>query len=279
MPLLAIIEEAAFTALADETVLGKDSYIKDEKTGTYKLAMDGAEAGKLAIPMQNELKKLTDNNAKLLDEKIKKAAEVEKYTKLGKTAEEIEQILKDGKTPATEELEKTHAAKLEGLKTENQRQLDAIITERDAAKTEKAETEKHLISTIKRTKIAELKNKFELNDVADHVLADYIDVVYDEDQKKYVERVMENGEVAYKGTAYKTPDQLVEDLKAGKKYTGMFNAGTGGGSGAPPRQGGGGGGAGTIVVSREESKTNPQLYQQAKAKAAETGATVVFDKP
>jgi hypothetical protein len=236
MPLLAIIEESAFNTLADETVLGKDSFIKDEKTNTYRLAMDGAEAGKLAIPLQQELKKLSDNNAKLLDEKIKKAAEVEKYTKLGKTPEEIEEILKSGRTPAVEELEKTHNAKLESVKQEHSRLLEAAKAEAEAEKAAKAETEKHLISTIKRTKIAELKNEHDLNGVADHVLGSFITVVYDEDLGKYAERVVENGEIAYKGTAFKTPEQLVEDLKANKEYAGMFNAGTAAGGGTPSRQ-------------------------------------------
>lgn len=238
MPLLAIIDEAAYTALADNTVLGKDSFIKDEKTNTFRLALDGTEAGKLAIPLQNENRKLADNNAKLLDEKIKTAAKVTAYEKLGKTPEEIETILKEGVTADTEKLTKEFEAKVESLKTENQRALDAAKAEAEESANGKAETEKHLISTIKRTKIAELKNEFDLNAVADHVLAAHIDVVYDEDLKKYTERVVENGEVAYKGTAFKTPAQLVEDLRANKDYSGMFNAGVASGSGAPPRQGG-----------------------------------------
>lgn len=278
MPLLAIIDEAAFTALADETVLGKDSFIKDEKTNTFRLALDGAEAGKLAIPLQNENKKLAENNAKLLDEKIKTAAKVTAFEKLGKTPEEIDTILKEGVTADTEKLTKEFNQKIDGLKTENQRLLDAARIETEAAATAKAETEKQLISTIKQTRIAEAKNKHDLNGIADHVLASHIDVVFDADLGKYVERVIEKGEVAYKGTAFKTVDHLVEDLRANKEYAGMFNAGTGAGGGAPQRQGGGGGQGGTILVSRSASKTDPSLYEQAKVEAAKTGATVAFSE-
>ncbi len=275
MPLLAILEQAAFDALADETVLGKDSYVKDEKTNTFRLAMDGVEAGKLALPLQQEVAKLKTNNEKLLDEKIKKAAEVEKFTKLGKTAEEIDEILKSGKTPAMEDLEKSHAAQIESLKTENQKALVAAQEEIQTAKTESDDTKKHLVSTMKRTMIAELKNEFDMNGLADDWFANRIEIVYDENSNKYEPRVMKDGDVAYKATQFMTPKQLAEEAKENKDLAGMFNAGLGAGSGADGRQ------RplnlnGAITVSREASKTNPRLYQQAKEEAAKTGAEIVF---
>jgi len=249
MPLLAIIDEAAFNALADDTVLGKDSFIKDEKTNTFRLAMDGAEAGKLAIPLQQENKKLTDNNAKLLDEKIKTAAKVTAFEKLGKTPEEIETILKEGVTADTEKLQKEFDGKIEGLKTEHQRALDAVKAESDAAKAEKAETEKHLISTIKRTEIAEIVNEYGITKGGEDYFANRIDVVFDEDTKKYASRVIENGEVAFMGTAFKTPKQLAEETKANKDYANLFEAGVVAGSGAPARQNGR---PGTTTMKRSE---------------------------
>lgn len=236
MPLLAIIDEAAFNTLAETTVLGKDSFKKDEKTGTYALLMDGAEAGKLAIPLQNEIKKLTDNNAKLLDEKVKAIEKSAPFEKLGKTAEEIETILKDGVTADTEKLNKEFNQKLEGLKTENERMLAAAKAESDAAKAEKAETEKHLISTIKKAELSQLTKDFGVTKGGEDFFANRIDVVFDDTLKKYVTRVIENGEVAYKGTAFKTPAQLAEEIQTNKDYANLFEAGTAAGSGANPRQ-------------------------------------------
>ncbi len=236
MPLLAIIDEAAFNTLADETVLGKDSFIKDEKTNTYRLAMDGAEAGKLAIPLQEKVTKLETNNAKLLDEKIKALEKATSFEKLGKTPDELETILKEGVTADTEKLTKEFNTKLESVKTENERLLNAAKQEAADAAAAKAETEKHLIATIKRSEISELTKEFGVTKGGEDFFANRIDVVFDEDIKKYVPRVIENGEVAYKGTAFKTPKQLAEETKANKDYANLFEAGTAAGSGADGRQ-------------------------------------------
>ena len=67
--------------------------------------------------------------------------------------------------------------------------------------------------------------------------------MYDEDNQRYVERVVENGEDAYKGQQYKTPQQLISEAQANKALAGMFNAGSAGGSGAPGRQQSGAAGA------------------------------------
>lgn len=273
MPLLAIIDEAAFNALAEETVLGKDSFKKDEKTGKYAFLMDGAEAGKLAVPLQNENAKLKDNNAKLLDEKIKTAAKYQPWEKLGKTPEEIETILKEGVTADTEKLTKEHNAKIEGLKAETQRLLDAAKLEAEEARNGKAEIEKHLIGEIKRVTIAELKNDFGIANGGEDYFANRIDVVFDEDLKKYVPRVIENGEVAYKGTAFKTPKQLAEETRENKEFANLFIAGNAAGGGADPRQSRAGIG-GQFLVSREASKTNPDLYRQAKEQAEKAGGQV-----
>jgi hypothetical protein len=275
MPLLAILDEAAFNVLPDETALGKDSYIKDEKTNTYKLALDGEEAGKLALPLQESVKKLEANNKKLMDEKVETIKKLDPFTKLNKTPEEIAEILKTGKVEGVDELEKKHQAALDSLKTANQSAIDAATAEIEAAKQEAAEIEREHRNTLKRTIIAELKNDFQGAKVFDDYFANRIEIVKDEATGKYVPRVMENGEPAYKAGQFKTPRQLAEEARADKELSGMFNGGTAGGTGAPPRQGGGNQ-AGVIQVGREESKTNPQLYRNAKEEAEKTGAQIVF---
>lgn len=273
MPLLAILDEAAFNALPDDTVLGKDSFIKDEKTNTFRLALDGAEAGKLAVPLQNELKKLKDNNAKLLDEKVKVIERAEAFEKLGKTADEFETILKDGVTADTEKLTKEFNTKFESVKSENQRLLDAAKAEADAANAGKAETEKHLIATIKRTEIAELTNEFGITKGGEDYFANRIDVVFDEDTKKYAPRVIENGEVAYKGTAFKTPKQLAEATKANKDYANLFEAGVAAGGGADARQRSTGN-AGSQMIKRSDWESRSKAGESFTEFFAKGGTVV-----
>ncbi|CAN5508320.1 hypothetical protein BH10ACI2_BH10ACI2_04260 [soil metagenome] len=236
MPLLAILDEAAFTELPDETVVGKDSYIKNEKTNSFQLALDGAEAGKLALPLQTELAKLKENNSKLLDEKIKTAAKVEGYLKLGKTPEEIDAILKAGKTETVEELERKYQAQLDSVKTEHQKQLSTMATEVESAKNDATATKTHLVAEMKRTEIAALKAKHGINGLGDDYFANRIEVVYDDESNQYFKRVVENGEIKYKAGQLMTPDQLAEEARLNKELIGMFNGGKGSGSGADARQ-------------------------------------------
>lgn len=275
MPMLAILDEAAFGALADETVLGKDSYLKDEKTNTYKLALDGEEAGKLALPLQESVKKLETNNKKLMDEKVETLKKLEPFTKLNKTPEEIAEILKSGKGEGVEEVEKKYQMQIESLKASHVSALDQTRQEIEAAKGETAEIQKHLQQTVKRTLIAELKNEFDMTAIADDWLSNRIDVVFDEDAKKYVPRVMENGEPAYKAGAFKTPKQLAEEARGNKELSGLFNGGSGGGSGAPNQNNQQFSGS-VIKLDRETVKSNPQTYKAAKEQAEKTGAQIVF---
>lgn len=232
MPLLAVLAPDAFDGLPDETVIGKDSYVKDEKENVFKLNLNGEEAGKLAKPLQEKLKLLETNNAKLLDEKIKTNAKVVAFEKLGKSAEEIDAILKAGKTETIEELEKKYAAKEESLKTASQAEIASAKEEMEKAKNEANEVRQQLKGEMKSTIVAKLKNKFDMNSLGDDFLSNRIDVVLDEETGKYTTRVMVNGEPAYKAGQLMTPEQLAEDARANRELTGMFNGGTAGGSGA-----------------------------------------------
>jgi len=237
MPLLAILDQAAFDALPDQTVLGKDSYLKNEKENNFNLALSGEEAGKLATPLQNEVTKLKENNAKLLDEKIKVTAKATAFEKLGKTPEEIDAILKAGKTETIEELEKKYQTQFDSLKTSTEQQVKAAQDAIVAKDTETQEIRTQLRQTIKKQIVADLKNKYGINDLGDDYLANRIDVIPEADgSNKFVPRVLMNGEIAYKAGTFMTPEQLAEEAKANKALGGMFDAGKGGGSGGDPHQ-------------------------------------------
>lgn len=237
MPLLATLEEAAFDALPDVTVLGKDSFVKNEKENKYYLALSGDEAGKLAIPLQTEIAKLAANNKDLLDEKINMKKKLEPWEKIGKTSEEITAILKDGKTPDVKQVEETYEAKLRSIEEERDRQIAAAKAEIELAGTKSKTYLDQLQAEMKRTVVAELKTKYDMNDLADDYLANRIQVVPEaEGSDKFAVRVFENGQVSYKAANFKTPAELAEEAKANSGLAGMFNAGSGGGSGSDGKQ-------------------------------------------
>lgn len=239
MSLRANIDKAAFDALADTTVIGKDSFRLNEKDNQYYLDLAGEEAAKLAIPLQEKVAKLETNNAKLLDEKIKATEKATKFEKLGKTPEELEKFLKENRTEDAEALEKKYQDQTASI----QRAADAEVKSvRDelAGTVKKTETlTEQIRNEMKRTKVAELKNKFDMNALGDDWLANRIAVVPEEEgSDRFVVRVVENGDLAYKAGKLKTPEELAEEARQNRDLAGMFNAGSGGGSGGTNNQSG-----------------------------------------
>lgn len=235
MKILAVLDQVVFDNLPDETVLGKDSYQKDEKTNTFKLAMDGEEAGKLAVQLQTQLDNKKKELTKVHDEKNELADRLQVFEGLGKSADEIKTVLATGQ-PGIEEIETKHAKEIKSLKASHEQALRSATEQLEGQQNETADVKRHLVTEMKRTLIAELKNEFEMNALGDDWLSNRIEIVYDDDAGKYLPRVIENGEAAYKAGQFKTPKQLVEEAQANKDYAGMFNAGTAAGSGAPTRQ-------------------------------------------
>jgi hypothetical protein len=136
--------------------------------------------------------------------------------------------------------------------------------------------EQQIQQSLQTSAIANLRNEFDLNETADYVLRDYIKVVPSaEGSDDYVVKVIENGQPALVAGQEMKPEQLITGWREQKKFPAMFNAGDGGGAGQGGRQITNQGGS-VITVSREASKTNPGLYQQAKAQAEKTGAAVQF---
>src|SRR5690606_21388030 len=180
-------------------------------------------------------------------------------------------------TPDIKALEEKYAAQKASIETEYENKLKTMSEEVKNAQKLAEAANAQLRGQIKATTIAELRAKYGLTKLAEDVLDRRIDVVPEQEgSNRMVARVFENGEPSYKAGNFKTPEQLVEELREIADFSGMFVAGTAGGSGAPSHQRTGGAGGGIIRVSREASKTNPSLYQQAKAEAAKTGAKVEF---
>jgi hypothetical protein len=257
MSLRAIIDNAAYEALPDTSVIGKDSFKKNEKDNQFYLNLQGEEAAKLAMPLQEKVTKLEANNQKLLDEKIKTAAKVTAFEKLGKTPEELEQFLKDNKTEDAAALEAKYKTQMESVRTSAQAEIDSVKIEYERAQTTNRELTDQIREQMKRTIVAELKTEFDMNALGDDYLANRIAIVPEEEgSNKFVVRVIEDGKEAFKGGALKTPKELAEEARQNRDLAGMFNGGTGGGSGGHNNQGGGGSRkVGTVLASDQAGMT------------------------
>lgn len=269
MPLQAILEAAEFDALPDVTVLGKDSFVKNEKENKFFLNLPADEAGKLAFNLQSSVAKLEANNKELLKQKGEANRESETFKSLGKTPDELKELLNSKRPEDLQKLIEKHNADMEAVK--------ASFTESDNQKTEIVQKlQQQLADTNTKAAISRLRNEFDLNDMADFVLRDFIrSEPKDEGSTEYVTRVYENGNPALHAGEPMTPDQLIKGFQDGKKFLQMFNAGNGGGTGASNRQGSTGNGT-NVSVSRAAVKEDVNLFRAAEEQAAKTGGQVVF---
>ena len=265
MALLAVLDEAAHGALDDSL---KTFYVQNSETKEFHLDIAPDEAAKLAHHQRQQLEAKKADLARVHGEKTALAQKLTAFDALGKSADDIKAAL-EGKMPkeAKELLEKfeTDTAALKAS-------YEEPLTK---AKTRIERAERQAQELLARTAIQQLRNEFDLNDTADYVLKDFIKVVpKDEESGEFIVKVFENGQPALVAGQEMKPEQLITSFKEQKKFPAMFNAGTGGGSGAPARQTGSGGKA--FSVSREASKNNPALYQNAKAEAEKVGGSVTW---
>jgi len=230
MPLQAILEAADFDALPDTTILGKDSFVKNEKENKFFLNLPDAEAAKLAFSQQASIAKLTGNNAELLKQKGAANAEAEAFKTLGKSPDELKELLNSKRPEDINKLVADYAAKEESLRKSYEDSLTASNAKAEAAA-------RQLQDTITRATISRLRAEFDLNDTADFVLRDYIRAEpKEEGSADYVTRVYQDGNPALVAGQPMSPEQLIGTFREGKKYLAMFNAGDGGGAGGTNRQ-------------------------------------------
>lgn len=231
MPLQAHIEAAAFDALPDVTVLGKDSFVKNEKEGKFFLNLPADEAGKLAFNLQESNRKLQENNADLLRQKGEANAKAKPWESFGKTPDEIRELLESKRPEDITALVAKHNADLDAMKTsfaEAEKQKAAAIEA----------LQRQLAETNTKATISRLRADYDLDDTAEHVLSSYIrSEPKEEGSLEFVTRVYDNGSPALLAGEPMTPDQLIKSFREAKKYNGMFQVGSGEGTGSTSRQG------------------------------------------
>lgn len=222
MQLQATITPDAFAALPDSTVLGKDAFAENTKENLFFLNVPDSEARKLAFSLNTELEKLRDNNRELLKQKGEVNSKVKDFEALGKTPEEIKELL-DSKRP--EELMKLiadHKTEMDTLKQSYEGPMQALTADNERLKSQIADS-------VSRAAISKLRTDYDLNDTADYILRDFIKAVPSDDG--YQTRVFENGQEALVAGQPMTPEQLIKGFQEQKRFSAMFNVSEGGGTG------------------------------------------------
>lgn len=242
MPLLAILDEASHGSLDDSL---KTFYVQNSENKQYYLDVSPDEAGKLAFGLQEKVTKLEGNNRTLLTEKTNVLERLKPFEGLGKTAEEIIEMINSKRPEDVNTLINNHKTEIETLKKSYEEPIGKL-TERANTISDKYQR------VLSDAAIQKLRNEFDLNETADFVLRDFIRVVPEsDDSDEYVVRVYENGKEAMVAGQAMTPDQLIKSFQESKKFPAMFNTGSGGGTGNTSRRQSAGN-AGSKSMSRSE---------------------------
>lgn len=245
MPLTAILEESAFSTL-DESL--KPLYQQNTENNQYYLDIAPTEAEKLAFNLQQEKQKLANNNAELLKQKGEINNKVKAFEALGKTPEEIKQLLESNRP---EEINKL-IEKYESEKLSISKSFEESLS---AEKTAREKYQNQLKQTKLDTAIQQVILDFDLDrEIAPANLREYLQVVESEDGNISIQ-VVENGQPALVAGQPKSVEQLLNGFKEQKKLLKMFNAPNGGGTGASNRQGGGHDSAKTMKRSEWETRS------------------------
>lgn len=219
--LLAVLDEAGFNALEDETLKGL--YKFDAESKKAWLQLPEKEAEKLAI----NLNKRFDNKKAGLDKVHQENAElkkqVEAYEKLG-TPEEITEKIESGEPQAVTELVQKHQDEIKRVQKSYDDKIEKLETDYKTA-------DSQLGQSLKQSTISKLVTEFNLDsEVAPHILKDYISVSSDEEGKKKIV-VLKDGEPFSITGRDAQPKDLIEHFIENKNYQTMFKANGGGGSG------------------------------------------------
>lgn len=248
MPLLAVLDENAYGGLDDSL---KTLYKQNTENKQFYLDISPDEAGKLAFTLQSDVKKKEDLLKKAHDDKRAAELKASAFDSLGKSPDEIKELIESKRPEDIQTLISTHRTEIETLKNS--------YAEPITRATERAErAERQAQELLARTKIQELRNQYDLNDTADYVLRDFIKVVPVEESGEFAVKVFENGQPAVVAGQEMTPDQLIKSFQEAKKFPAMFNVSDGAGTGNTSRQ------AGTGSTKHLEGLTGTALLQAAR---------------
>jgi hypothetical protein len=229
MPTLAaVLEESAYNELSDETV--KSFYVQNTETNKYYAQIDNPDV--LAVNSQAEITKFRDLLEKNQTANKELANKFKPFESLGKTPEEIKQLLESNRPEELKQL----VEKYETEKQQLQSSLNEALEKETSARTT---LEKQYASTLINVDINKLVIENDLDpEYAPLVLSQYLKPVKNEETGEWSTRIYKNGQPALVAMQPMTATQLLKEFVDGKQHLKMFNAPNGGGSGASNRQGG-----------------------------------------
>ena len=265
MPALAtVLDEQAHEALGDETLKG--FYAQNTETKQFFLQVDNPNI--LATGLQAEIQKkeelLRNNQAanKALAEKYKP------FESLGKTPDEIKQLLESNRPEEITKLVEKYEAEKQLL----QSSLSEALEKETSAR---ATLEKQYADTLINVDINKLVIENDLDpEYAPLVLRQYLKPVKDEETGAWSTRIYKNGQPALVAMQPMTAAQLLKEFVDSKQYLKMFNAPNGGGSGATNRQGGIGNGK---VMKRSQFESLGLESAASARKFLSDGGKVIDD--
>lgn len=222
--LQAVLDEATFNGLEDSL---KTFYTQNTETKQYYANVVNPDA--LAFNLQSTVKKKEDLLKKAQDAVRELSEKVKPYESLGKSAEELKQALESNRP---EEISKL-IEKYEGEKKTLQSSFDESIGE---YKSKAEKYQKQALDMALRSKLAQVREQYDLNDTADFVLRSYYKAEETDDGQVVTRIYGEDGQPVLKAGQPITDEQFLSGLREQKKYLAMFNTPNGGGTGASNRQ-------------------------------------------
>lgn len=258
--LLAVLNDAAYNAVDDSL---KTFYVQNAETKDWWLDVD--DPGKLDVAGKTAFDNLKTKLDGAFRERDAALAKVKPFEALGKSAEEIQAALIAKQPEDVKAVIAKHETEMENLR----KSFEPITAVNEKLKAQVAKS-------LTDAAISKVATEFNLDpETAPAILRDYIKAVpVAEGSDEYVPRVFLNNEPALVAGQPMTAEQLVKSFQEGKKYSGMFLVGNGSGPGGIRQATHSGN---QIVLDRESVKSNPQMYKDAKAEAAKSGKTVVFN--
>lgn len=263
MSLLAVLDAKAHEAL-DESL--KTLYVQNTENKNFYLDLPQAEAEKLAFDLnskfENKKKELTAKHTELNELK----AQIETYKKIGKTPEEIAELIESKRPEEINTLIANHKTEIETLRKSYEEPMEAMKAEAEAIR-------KQIENLRTQTAIQKARNEFDLNETADYVLRDFIKVVpKEEGSSEYVEKVFENGQEMLVAGQPQTIAGLIKSFQEQKKFSAMFNAGSGAGAGVTNH---GTSGSNGKVMKRSEWEAKESAQPGSTTKFFTEGGTLI----
>jgi DNA gyrase/topoisomerase IV subunit A len=214
MPKLAVLDQSAYDALEESL---KTEYVQNTDTKLYYFDMAPDEAAKLAFNLQRQFEAKKTELDKKHAELNELKAKVSQFDSIGKSPEEIAQLIESKRPEDINTLIATHKTEIEQIKQSYAEPMDALKTENEKLKLQTA-------ATMVQSEIQKARDEFGLNSMANFVLPNYLKPVAGEDGA-YAVKVFEGDQEMLVAGQPQTVAGLIKHFAENKTHAEMFIAG------------------------------------------------------